>query len=410
MSKKIDARLPKDFGAGYYPVKSPWDKMITWHEAAHYSQRYQAVVGAAIMQAFRVLVPDYRERSAAMCSNAYKRLKGIYDGIPGYPEYDAEDLHMHPFMRGNFVGGLIGDAGDELFLMCGRVNDFGTYRAEKELDVCYWDLIGTELCRSTTQSLQACADCAAKVRPEGPSIEYHMVEAKGAGDRHCRIVAECRKKFPMPEHEQWECFGPVATQDQIKFTKEEDTVEESMMFREECDYRFSSGTNKERTWQDAYHMVSRSIGAHYILPTIDDLIAEGKLTNENVDYVIHCVCEAAGKATFIDDFAKEGLRLWLGAPHSISKDDGRLMGGYLEMFLQSIHCAYDIEAFNKEEVIYVIDRAFLSNGLPKFADALLWFWYGMTKSLVNAQWSLWEEDSPEGKLRIKIAKRVDKFC
>ena len=44
------------------------------------------------------------------------------------------------------------------------------------------------------------------------------------------------KKFPMPEHEQWECFGPVATADQIKYTREEDTVSESMMFREECDF------------------------------------------------------------------------------------------------------------------------------------------------------------------------------
>ncbi len=92
------------------------------------------------------------------------------------------------------------------------------------------------MCRSTTQSLQASADGNAKLRPEGPHIEYHMVEAKGCGDRHCRIVAECRKKFPMPEHEQWECFGPVATADQIKYTREEDTVSESMMFREECDF------------------------------------------------------------------------------------------------------------------------------------------------------------------------------
>jgi hypothetical protein len=37
-------------------------------------------------------------------------------------------------------------------------------------------------------------------------------------------------------------------------------------------------------------------------------------------------------------------------------------------------------------------------------------WYGMAKTLINAQWALWEEDSPEGKLRIKIAKRIDKFA
>ena len=410
MSKKIDPRMPKEVGTGLYPVKSPWDKMISYHDAAHYVQRYTNVVSAAVMQAFRILIPDYVERSKAMCTNAYNRLSFVYENIPGYPEMNADQLHMHPFMRGNFVGGLIGDAGDEDLLMCGRVNDFGTYRAEKELDVCYWDLVGTELCRSTTQSLQACADHAAQLRPEGPHIEYHMVEAKGCGDRHCRIVAECRKKFPMPPHEQWECFGPVATEDQIKFTKEEDCVDESMMFREECDYLFSNGTNLEKDWTHAYPMVTMSYGATYILPAIDDLIREGRLDSDQVDYVLHCVCEAAGKSTFIDDFSKEGLRLWLGAPHSVSKDDGRLMGGYLEMFLQSLHASYDVEAFNNEECIYVIDRAALANNMPKMVTAYLWFWYGMTKSLVNAQWSLWEEASPEGKLRIKIAKKVDKFC
>lgn len=413
MSKKIDARLPKEVGTGLYPVKSPWDKMISYHDAAHYCQRYTNVVSAAIMQAFRMLVKDYEKRSAAMCANAYNRLAYVYKNFPGYTEMNADQLHMHPFMRGNFVGGLIGDAGDEDLLMCGRVNDFGTYRAEKELDVCYWDIVGTELCRSTTQSLQACADCASELRPDGPHIEYHMVEAKGCGDRHCRIVAECRKKFPMPEHKQWECFGPVATEAQIKFTKEEDTVDESMMFREDTDFLFSNGTNLEKNWKSAYPMVVMSNASSYILPTLEDFVRSGKLTSEEVDYALHCVCEAAGKATFIDNFAKEGLRVWMGVPHSISEDDGRIMGGYLEMFWQSMHFSYTIEAFNKDECIYVLDPKELNSclmGSQRMSTAYIWFWYGMTKSLVNAQWSLWEEDSPEGKLRLKIAKKVDKFC
>ncbi len=410
MCKKIDPRLPKEVGTGLYPVKSPWDKMITYHEAARYCQRYTAVISAGVMQAFRMLVPDYEERSQALCVNAYNRLTYVYMGIPGYKEMNAEDLHMHPFMRGNFVGGLVGDKGDEELLMCGRVNDFGTYRAEKELDICYWDIVGSELCRATTQSLQACADQAATVRPAGPHIEYHMVEAKGCGDRHCRIVAECRKKFPMPEHKQWECFGPVATADQIKFTKEEDTVSESMMFREECDYLFSNGTHVEENWRSAYPMVTMSSGCSYIMPTLDDYVRSGKLTNEQIDYAIRCVLEAAGKATFLDDFAKEGLRLWMGVPHSIGEEDGRIMGGYLEMFLQSMHIPYDVEAFNGEEVIYQVDRMALANHMPRMITAYMAFWYGMVKTLVSAQWSLWEEDSPEGKVRIKIAKKIDKFC
>lgn len=413
MSKKIDARLPKEVGTGLYPVKSPWDKMISYHDAAHYCQRYTNVVSAAIMQAFRMLVKDYEKRIAAMCANAYNRLAYVYKNFPGYTEMNADQLHMHSFMRGNFVGGLIGDAGDEDLLMCGRVNDFGTYRAEKELDVCYWDIVGTELCRSTTQSLQACADCASELRPDGPHIEYHMVEAKGCGDHHCRIVAECRKKFPMPEHKQWECFGPVATEAQIKFTKEEDTVDESMMFREDTDFLFSNGTNLEKNWKSAYPMVVMSNASSYILPTLEDFVRSGELTSEEVDYALHCVCEAAGKATFIDNFAKEGLRVWMGVPHSISEDDGRIMGGYLEMFWQSMHFSYTIEAFNKDECIYVLDPKELNSclmGSQRMSTAYIWFWYGMTKSLVNAQWSLWEEDSPEGKLRLKIAKKVDKFC
>ena len=132
----------------------------------------------------------------------------------------------------------------------------------------------------------------------------------------------------------------------------------------------------------------------YILPTFDDLIREGVVTNEQVDHTIHCVCEAAGKATFIDNFAKEGLRQWMGVPHSVSEDDGRLMGGYLEMFLQCMRIPYEIEAFNSTECIYDIDRAALANNMPKQVDAYKWFWYGMTKTLVNAQWSLWEVDSP----------------
>ena len=36
----------------------------------------------------------------------------------------------------------------------------------------------------------------------------------------------------------------------------------------------------------------------------------------------------------------------------------------------------------------------------------------MTRTLVNAQWFLWEEKEKvsEDKLRIKIARKIDKFC
>ncbi len=412
MKKRIDERLPKEIGEGVFPnhaaIASPWGKLVSFQEAAHYAARYSAVISAAIMQAYRILVPDYVERSKALCANAYKRLYGPFSSP--YAKTAMNEHNIHPFCRGNFVGALNGDAGDDALLMCGRVNDFGTYRAEKELDVCPWDIIGSELCRATTQSLQGVADGEALYLQSGPKIEYHMVEAKGCGDLHCRIVAESREKFPMPPHEQWECFGPVATADQIKFTPEEECLTESMMFRQECDYKFVNGTCWERDYSSAYPMIAQSNGATYILPTIDDHIADGTLNENLVDHVIKCVCETAGKAAFGEFYAKKGLCDWLGVPKNI--DDGRIMGGHIEMFLQSMRIDYTVEAFCKEEVVYIIDRAGLANRMQKWVDALVAFWYGATKTLVNAQWSLWEDAAgvSEDKLRIKIAKKIDKFC
>ena len=86
MTKKIDERLPREVGSNALPlhagVKSPWEKIVSYHDAVHYCQRYTAVVGASMMQVLRLLVPDYVERSKALCKNAYNRLEFIYR-LPG---------------------------------------------------------------------------------------------------------------------------------------------------------------------------------------------------------------------------------------------------------------------------------------------------------------------------------------
>jgi hypothetical protein len=417
MSKKIEERLPRHIGEGMLPgyaaVKSPWEKLVCYRDAMHYSARYRAIVSAAVMQAFRIVLPDYATRAKLMCEDAYARLLAMTEqsGPDGRKPF-IDNHNVHPFFKGNFAGGLVGDKGDDAMLMPGRVNDFGTYRAEKELDICDWDVVGSELCRATTASLQANGDGIAGMLRSGPKLEFHMVEARGCGDRHCRVVAECRNKYPMPAHEVWEDFGPVGSADQIKFTPEEECVKDSMIFREECNYTFSNGTNVESDSSSAILSAFAS-GSHlYILPSVRVAISKGLFEEKFFDHVLRCVCEAAGKAAFGEAYAKEALRHWLGVPREIGDDDGRVMGGHIEVFLQSMRVPYEIEAFNKDEVVYVIDRGILTLGEMKFADALVYYWYGMTKTLVNPQWSLWEEagDTPADKLRIKIAKKIDKFC
>lgn len=412
MDKKMDERIPREVGAqgfvNWPAASSPWNKLVSFHDALHYASRYNAVFSAALMQAYRILVPDYEERADEICKSAYARLysrPGSEKQIEGY----RNTHNLHPFCCGNFVGGLHGDWGDELQMMCGRVNDFGTYRVEKELDVCDWDIIGTELCRATTQSLMKGADLLDA--NDGPRLDYCMVEAKGAGDLHCRIVAEDRKKYPMPEHKFWETFGPIATADQIKHTPEEECLKEPEYFREECGYKFCSGTCEEYTAETARMFCGFSHGGTYVLPVIDDLINRGRLDEKFAVHVIKCCCEAAGKAVFGEFYAKKGLKEWLGAPEDL--EDGRLMGASIEMFLQCASIKYDILAFNKDEVVYDIDPMVMCRIMPQMErvqDAFVSYWYGMTKTLVNAQWSLWREETTNGKLRIKIAKRIDKFC
>ena len=108
--------------------------------------------------------------------------------------------------------------------------------------------------------------------------------------------------------------------------------------------------------------------------------------------------------------AIKGLRDWMGVPNYI-KEDGRLLADLIEMQLQALVCAYEVEAFNEKECILVIDRSGLEiTGTKDLPEAHVAMWYGMSKTLINAQWACWEEDSPAKKLRIKIAKRIDKFA
>jgi hypothetical protein len=412
MSKKIDERLPQGFGLKAFPgeasIKSPWEKLYGFRDTLYYILRYDCVVGAQMMQAFRIALPDYMKRTDLLCDVSVESCTSSMG-------YSCEMVHAHPFFKGDFLGALSADL-EEYSLLPGRVNDFGTYRIEKELDVCPWDITGSELCRSTVYGMEwGCKACASNYRP-GPELELHMVEAMGCGDRHCRVVGESREKWPMPKKpEKWDHFGPIATANLVKFTPDEECYKLNKMFREEMDYRYANGTNAELDYS-AIPYSATFPATDWIIPAAMKAVEKGLMKEEDFDRAIKCVCEAAGKTAFGEFFAKEGLRGWLGVPKEIGDDDGRVLGAYIEMYMQGKMlmrgkgAKYEVEAFNKDEVIYVADRDAVSSGQPKYLDALLAYWYGMSKTLINTQWALWEEDSPEGKVRIKIAKKIDKWC
>lgn len=102
MSRKIDQRLPEASGKGsgfkeYAAIKSPWERMYGFRDAMHYANWFEAVLGAAAMQAYRILVPDYAERGRIICESAYERI-GAANRLSA--EGMADSQNVHPFMCG----------------------------------------------------------------------------------------------------------------------------------------------------------------------------------------------------------------------------------------------------------------------------------------------------------------------
>lgn len=165
-------------------------------------------------------MPDCDERCTIMCETNIVKGKepwtkpGVEASLPYY--------NIPPFMSGTCIFGCPGDHGDEMLEISGRVNDFGTYHVEKEVDTCPLDIVGSELGRCTTAMLQGIADGVGGLQP-GPSLDLQMVEARCCGDGHCRIVAENRDVYPIEGYENrpaMDRYGPVVTNDLIRNTPE----------------------------------------------------------------------------------------------------------------------------------------------------------------------------------------------
>jgi len=390
----------------YPAIKTQWNKLISLHDAHHYALRHNATVAATFMQVLRIIIPDYHVRAKALIEINSEILRRMF-AIPQVQKGFREKQNIPPFVKGHMVGVLAGDQGDEAYLMAGRVNDYGSYRFEKELDTCPWDIVGSEFCRCTTAYFEALSSTFGE-----PSMEFNMVEAKGCGDLHCRVIGENREKYPMPPRQDvTETFGPIATADQIKYTPEEKMYTEPQQFRPECDYKYRNGYCAEWTAAEMFaQTVVSPLGSDNVIAVLMAMEPD----TEKVENVTKSVFEAAGKMAFSEFYAIKGVRDWLGVPCDLN--DGRVLGGLIEVVLQARLIDYTILAFNEEEVVIDLDLKGLEGGdrppRPLLTTAYLSMWYGMSKTLIGSQWSLWRETEgvPENTVRIKISKKIDKYC
>lgn len=392
----------------YPAVQTPWGKLISFKDTYRYALRHNASVAATFMQVLRIVVPDYEERSNAICEVNRPTYYKNYS-IPAFQDVTRDTKYVHPFVRGGYANAPEADHGDEALWMCGRVNDYGTFRTEKELDTCPWDIVGSEYCRCTTNYTQGMNQAWTDAVPGSESLDYNMVEARGCGDRHCRLIGESRKKYPIPGTENkpgWDCFGPIATDDLRKVTSEENCYTDPQQMRPECDYLYHSPFDATFTAAEMYEaMAALPLGSNSIIPTLYAMEKD----ETKIENVTKCVFEAAGKAAFAEFSSIKGMRDLLGVPGDLN--DGRVMGGVIELVLQSLLLDYEIVSFDEKGAVYDINRWALQREMPLLTKAYIWMWHGMVKTLVSADWSVWEDKNEveEGTLRIRVQKKIDKF-
>ena len=384
-------------------VETVWGKLIPEKEAYDYAVRQIASFCANLFQVMRILEPDFEKRTSAICDISYmmnmaacsdEYLKDFFDewNIPEFCKKDA------------WLGGIFGDSGDEYENMAGRVVQFTHDRVEKELDTCPWDIVGAELCNMTTAMFTANFDLA----NNGENIvALNMCEARGCGDCHCRVVAERRDKYGL-EKQSWmdHMQQPV---DPVHNTPRERMVREGQIHRNDC---YSQAFGEEKSFEWAYRWCMEKGWVWCVaFPLI--AIRDMAESDEEFERIFKIVFSTAGKNAFIEPFAIEGLRSWLGVPREIGNNDPRLMGGYIKNVLDCQLVPCELERFTNDEVVIKVDTETFNGRFPMapIDELTLGYetlWHNAVKTMVSAEWSCWFEGKDNEEMYIHVGRKIDK--
>ena len=312
-----------------------WGKLIPEEEAYRQINRQIAAMTANLFQVMRIFEPSWEKRTEAICDIANM----MNMAVAGTPEEQKDYVNASLYEafnipelceKSSWLGGITGDSGDEWENMAGRVVQFTRNRVEKELDTRPWDIVGSELCNMTTSMFTANFDLASSKGTEN-EVALNMCQARGCGNKHCRVVAERRDVYGLPK----------------------------------------------QGWLD--HM------------------------QQPVD-PIH--------DTPRERMVKEGLRSYLGVPHEMDENDGRILGGYIRYMLDVQQVPYEMVRWTKDETwIKVKSEDFTARyemaPLDELVDAYEAQWNGAAKTLVSPEWSCVIEDRDEEDMLIKVIRKED---
>lgn len=385
-------------------VETVWGKIIPEKEAYNYGVRHIAAFCAHLFQVMRILEPDFEKRTAAICDISYMMNTSV-SGEEYMKEF-FDEWNIPEFCeKSSWLGAIFGDSGDEYENMAGRVIQFTRDRVEKELDTCPWDIVGAELCNMTTAMFTANFDLASATGEN--EVSLNMCEARGCGNCHCRVVAERRDVFGLPK-QGWldHMQQPVMP---VHNTPKERRVKQGQIVRNGC---YSNAFGEEKSFEWAYRWCME-LGWVWCVAFPLIAIRDMAETEEEFERIFKIVFSAAGKAEFMEPFAVEGMRAWLGVPHEIGSNDPRLMGGYIKALLDCQLVPCELEVFDEEEVRIVCKSDdFKGRFEMAVMDELVWgyeaLWHNMVKTMVSAEWSCWIEGPDDEDMHIVVGRKIDK--
>ncbi len=384
-------------------VETVWGKLIPEQEAYDYAVRQIAAFCANLFQVMRILEPDFETRTKAICDISY--MMNMAASSDEYMGAFFDEWNIPEFCKKDaWLGAIFGDSGDEYENMAGRVIQFTHDRVEKELDTCPWDIVGAELCNMTTAMFTANFDLNSNGENE---VSLNMCEARGCGNRHCRVVAERRDKYNLPKQDWLDHMQqPV---DPVHDTPEERTVRSGQIIRNGV---YSQAFGEEKTFEWAYRWCMEKGWVWCVaFPLI--AIRDMAETEEEFERIFKIVFSTAGKNLFMEPFAVEALRSWLGVPHEIGRNDPRLMGGYIKTVLDTQLVPCELERFTKDEVVIKVETETFTGRFPMAPiDELITgyeaLWHNAVKTMVSPEWSCWIEGKDDEFMYIHVGRKVDK--
>ncbi len=394
-------------------VKTAWGRLIPQDEAYSTCLRQIAAFSANIFQVMRILNPSWEDRTTAICETAYMMNTAACAGGEGqlhaYLDAFYDEWNIPEFVkRAAWIGAIWGDSGDEAEDMAGRVIQYTEDRVEKELDTCPWDIVGSELCNMTTSMFTANFDIAAGGEHGAiqNDVALNMCEARGCGNRHCRVVAERLDAFNL-DHQGWLDHRGQPTQP-VHDTPPERSVTHGMGLRN-GQYCQTFGEENTLEWQYAWVAAMGWVWS-VSFPLI--AIREMAEDDEEFERVLDRVFATAGKNAFVDAFAVEGLRSYLGVPHELGSNDPRLMGGYIAFMLDCQLVPYEMEAFDEEGCIIKVETDTFTGRFPMapLDEITLGYeaqWNGAVKTMVSPEWFVWIDGKDDEYLYINVGHKVD---